>query len=151
MYLQRSCDKHSSVAFDFSIVEECDTADLLMREKFYIDQDNPSFNIYSDPAAPMKGRKHTERSRAKISAGCTGLTREVTDETCALLRNANIKAGNNKPVVAKDPASGEIRHRFETIGDAAKLGWKNSAVIRCCKGVMPSYQGLLGSMRIAKI
>src|SRR3990170_3939878 len=88
-YLQRAWMKYGPDSFVFDIVENCDVRNLLGREKYYIDTESPQYNIASEPSSPMKGRKHTDESKMKISIGCTGLTREVSDDTRALLRHVN--------------------------------------------------------------
>lgn len=144
-YLLRSWAKYGQENFEFSILEECTFNVLLERELHYISTLIPQFNISTDPSAPMTGRKHTVESRKLISESNIGKHsgKLVTDESKALLRAATIRNRNNKPVIAVDSTTGEVRHRFETIGDVADMGWKKSAVIRCCKGKMPSYQGFL--------
>ncbi len=142
-YLQRSYDKYGQGCFYYEIIEVCPEDQVLIREQYYLDTLNPPFNIADDAKAPMKGRKHTEEAKAKISAGCKGKTHVVTEEALARLRETRATSGRLKPVVAKDPVTGEVKHRFAAACDVEQMGWKKSAVLRCCSGKMATYQGFV--------
>lgn len=141
-YLVRAWKKYGQEAFKFKIVEECAIDCLLEREQFYLNSGEHVYNIATSSSAPMLGRTHSEESRRKISESNIGLhTGPKSEEQIEKMRKTNIISGHNKPVIAIDMNTGEIKHRFETIGDVSGMDWKKSAVIRCCKGTMQSYQG----------
>jgi group I intron endonuclease len=142
-YLQRSYNKYGHEFFIYEVIETCAEDQLLIREQHYLDTLKPPFNIAEDAKSPMKGRKHTEEAKAKISEGCKGITHIVTPEALARLRETRATSGRLKPVVAKDPVTGEIRHRFGAACDVETMGWKKSAVLRCVAGKMASYQGFV--------
>jgi NUMOD3 motif len=48
-------------------LEYCSPDKPLEREKYYIDLLSPEYNISKDPAAPMRGRKHSPDTLKKIS------------------------------------------------------------------------------------
>lgn len=101
--LQRAWDKYGAEEFEFQVLEYVsDRSELLVREQFYIDSlrsCDPSFGFNISPTAgstlgrkmsedalakqrlrmsqnhPMKGRSHTEESRAKMSASRKGVKR----------------------------------------------------------------------------
>ncbi len=142
-YLQRSYKKYGHESFIYEVIETCAEDQLLIREQYYLDTLKPPFNIAEDAKSPMKGRKHTEEAKAKISEGCKGITHVATPEALARLRETRATSGRLKPVVAKDPVTGEIRHRFGAACDVETMGWKKSAVLRCVAGKMASYQGFI--------
>src|SRR5205085_4658077 len=45
----------------------CEPEKCLIREKHYLDLFNPEYNIAKDPAAPFSGRKHSDKTKTKIS------------------------------------------------------------------------------------
>jgi len=47
--------KHGYSNFSLTILEYCEVAELLIREKHYWDIFNPEYNIAQDPTAPMSG------------------------------------------------------------------------------------------------
>lgn len=95
-HLQRTWNKYGQDDFVFRVIEYCDKGSLIDREQHYIDTEKPVFN--SRPVAnsqlgfrhskesrlkmsmsrdrnfsPMTGRRHTEETKAKISAAKRGV------------------------------------------------------------------------------
>jgi group I intron endonuclease len=71
-HLQNAYIKYGENAFSVAVVEECASETLLQREQFYLDTLYPwkrgiGYNISKDAIAPMKGIKHTEEARKKLS------------------------------------------------------------------------------------
>jgi len=64
--------KHGYSNFSLTIIEYCEVAELLIREKHYWDLFNPDYNIAKDPTAPMSGRTHYDKTKQKISDTMTG-------------------------------------------------------------------------------
>jgi len=74
-HLQSAWNKYGEDAFAFSILEEVGDDMLLVMEQEYIDDyfDRGScYNIAMRAGAPMKGRKHTEETKRRMSASRSG-------------------------------------------------------------------------------
>ena len=68
--LQRAYNKYGVNLFKFEIIELCGVAILKEREAYFIEQYdavNNGYNIATDTAAPMMGRKHTEETKKLMS------------------------------------------------------------------------------------
>ena len=75
--MQASWDKYGEAAFTFEVVELCSPEEVLKVEQRYLDfcVGLPDcMNIAETASGPMTGRKHTEASRAKMSASRQGNT-----------------------------------------------------------------------------
>lgn len=77
-YLQNAWDKHGASAFEFEVIEECDTEVIQQREQYWVDfyqSTNPDlgFNIASVISAPMTGRTQSLETRTKISVAQKGI------------------------------------------------------------------------------
>jgi len=73
MYICRALLKHGYSNFSLTIIEYCEVSELLTKEKYWVKLFNPEYNIIQDPTAPpMSGRKHSDKSKKKISPeGCS--------------------------------------------------------------------------------
>lgn len=75
-HLQSTWDKYGERAFTFEVLEVCHESVLLEREQHYLNALSPfepfGFNISLDALSPMKGRKMTPESRAKMSKSHSG-------------------------------------------------------------------------------
>lgn len=65
-YLQRSFNKYKENNFSFSILEECESENLLIREQHFIDILNPRYNICKI-AGNSLGTKRTQEAKLNIS------------------------------------------------------------------------------------
>jgi group I intron endonuclease len=65
--LQAAWNKYSEDNLKLEIVEVCLVEDLLNREQHYLDTLKPTYNIATDATSPMKGKKHTEEAKKKMS------------------------------------------------------------------------------------
>jgi len=74
-HLQASWDKHGEAAFVFSPLMFCPRAELRLWEQRYMDEFRPEYNLSLDATMPMLGRKHSARTKAKMSAALIGNTR----------------------------------------------------------------------------
>jgi group I intron endonuclease len=77
-HLQHAWNKYGKDGFAFSVLEYCPNDSLVEREQFYInlfnsDDNRFGFNIYPPTGTPL-GYKHTEETRAKMSASKAGNT-----------------------------------------------------------------------------
>jgi len=74
-YLQNSWNKHGEQAFVFQLIEECTEESLTAREQYWLDHFKglgETYNIAVCTNSPMKGRKHSEDSKVKISLSNKG-------------------------------------------------------------------------------
>ena len=62
-HIYRALLKNGHSNFSVTILEYCEVADLLIREKHYWDIYTPEYNIAKDPGAPMSGRKHSDDTK----------------------------------------------------------------------------------------
>jgi group I intron endonuclease len=88
-HLQRAWLKYGEAAFTFEIVVICDLAELnAIEEQLLADHVGPRcYNIALSPTAPMRGRKHTAKTRTKMA--CAHRTRKPEirrQQTEALIR-----------------------------------------------------------------
>jgi group I intron endonuclease len=73
MYICRALLKYDYSKFSLTIIEYCSPSKCLERERHYFYLLNPEYNLTQDPAAPMSGRKHSEKSKLMISTANIGL------------------------------------------------------------------------------
>lgn len=85
-HLQNAWNKYGEDAFEFVLLEECTVDQLIEREQYYLDTTPNLYNI-NKIAGSWLGMKHTDETKAKISA--SGKGREVSQET-----RSKISAGN---------------------------------------------------------
>lgn len=76
-YLQAAWNKEGVGAFEFSLIEQCEDSDKLVREQFYIDALNSVFNT-AKVAGSRIGVLYTEEQKIRLSAQRLGHT--TTDE-----------------------------------------------------------------------
>jgi len=94
-HLQRAWQKYGAAAFAWTIIEEIQgEANLIEREQYWLDRylENPKtcYNMACCAEAPMRGRKHTEEAKRKLSEAQTGKKRGPTsEETKSKLSEAN--------------------------------------------------------------
>lgn len=72
-HLQNAWAKYGEEAFVFSVLEHCEREMLLIREQEYLDEIKPHYNIGLIAGAAGTGRKHTLKTREKMSLSHTGL------------------------------------------------------------------------------
>ena len=104
-HLQRFVNKNGFECLIFEVLEFCPIEDLLIREQFYMDKLNPSFNLRKVAESNYglkksedckrkiglahKGRKQTEEHRRKGSISKTGIkqSKETIEKRVSKLRN----------------------------------------------------------------
>jgi len=77
--LQRHYNKYGENDLVYSIITICSVSELLMKEQFYIDSEDPYFNYSKVAGSPMKGMKHSKETLVKIGMAWKG--RKHTPET----------------------------------------------------------------------
>ena len=64
--MQRHVDKYSLADLEFKIIIECDKSVLLLTEQRFLDLIHPYFNTSVIAGSPMKGLKHSRKSKNKM-------------------------------------------------------------------------------------
>ena len=98
-HLQAAWNKYSAKAFRFYVLEYCALEMLTEREQHFIDIYKPKgmcYNIAGDVKAPMRGVRHSDEARRKISEANKGKTR--TSET----RRKLSEAQKRKPSISSE-------------------------------------------------
>lgn len=129
-HLQRAWNKYGKTNFTFSIIEQVSTDVTLVREQFYIDTQNPSFNMCR-VSGTTKGIKHPPRSqesRDKISKVLKG--RVGTRKGMKVSQETRDKISRSKTGKKMGPRSEEWRRK---IGDAQR-GYRNHMYGKRFKG-----------------
>jgi len=68
MYICRALKKHGYSNFSLIILEYCEPAKCIEREKYYIDLLGSEYNIFKNPTLPpMSGRNHSEETKTIMS------------------------------------------------------------------------------------
>jgi len=163
--LQHAWDKHGEDSFLFEIIEICNSGDLFCKEQFCIDFLKPEYNIslYADrpPPPPNKpivrvdlvtGEEVVYRTRDEAAA-CGFNEGEVT--ACCLGRAGSHLGygwkfqGEELPLfnktevkkrVVRINSSGETVE-FDSIVEAAALGFSASSISACCLGKQKTHGG----------
>ena len=89
-FLQMDYDQHGEQSFEFKVLELCSDTVLLEREQHWIDQLGAAvtgYNIALTAASPMKGRKQSEATRAKMREAHRN-RKPISEETRQRLRDA---------------------------------------------------------------
>lgn len=140
--LQRAWNVYGAIEFQFVVLEECVADNLTEREQFYIDQE-AYFNLSLCAESPMRGKTHTEETRAKMSKAWETRDRHqnkglaCTEESKAKI-SATLK-GRPLSEATKAKMSAARKGRRNSAESAAKvsaskLGVPNSKVrkaVRC--------------------
>jgi group I intron endonuclease len=82
-HLQNAWNKYGADAFVFEILLYCGSEDCLAFEQIALDCYKPEYNSAKDAKNPMKGRKHSQKSKDKIAKAHRG--KKVSEETRAKL------------------------------------------------------------------
>lgn len=104
--LQRSCDKHGIDKFSFEIIEGCLESELDQKEQYWcdtLDVIKSGYNIAMDIVSPMRGRKHSEETKQRMSEiqllrFKTNPPGPVSDETREKRRQSMLKRYAETPV-----------------------------------------------------
>ena len=131
-HLQNACNKHGENNLVFLPLLYCDPKNVLLYEQICIDGLRPEYNIALDASAPMKGHKHTEESRRKMSAFQSGRKRGApSEETREKIRASNIGQVRSEETRKKNsaarlgkPQCGGVRFH----SDATKLKMSQSHI-----------------------
>ena len=104
MLICRALLKNGYSNFSLTIFEYCDSDKCLEREQHYLETLNPEYNLSKTAGAPMMGRNHSEKSRAKMSSNRSGekhrmFGKKHSDETIKKISKA--LAGENNPMYGK--------------------------------------------------
>lgn len=81
--------KNGYSGFSLEILEYCEPSEVIAREQYYLERLNPEYNILKNAGSPL-GRKHSEETKAKMSAANQGRTH--TEETITKIWTVERKA-----------------------------------------------------------
>jgi len=132
-YLQRSWNKYTSVNFSFGLIEICEENDLHYLEQWHLDHWSNIFNISIISNSPMKGRRHTPETRAKISRSLQGNTYTLGYKATKETRKKLSIARKGKPQV------GGVKHHSEET--KAKISATGKAKFRLYQYIVNSPDG----------
>lgn len=89
-YLQKSWDKYGADAFEFLILERCPVSECVGREQYWMDQYRATERDFGYNLSPVAGSqlgfRHTEETKAKVSAANKARSQESRERHAALLR-----------------------------------------------------------------
>ena len=135
--LQNSYNKYGEEFFIFSLIEECNKNNILIREQYWIDfydSYNKGYNA-TPVAGNCFGREVSEKTRLKISNSLKG--RKVVRS-----KEHNIKLGltRRKTILLLD-LDGNLIKKFSTNTEAANfLGLSQSTISVHCSGLRKNYK-----------
>ncbi len=129
--------RYGADAFDFTVVEECPRADLLAREKHYINEFSSmspyGWNYQSEPQANFSGRKHTPESRAKMCASHAGtVLSEEHKRKIGLAHKGRPKTESQKQKIREANLGKKVSEETRRKMSIAKKGMKCS-IDACAK------------------
>jgi group I intron endonuclease len=70
--LQNHCNKYGIADLSFNIIYPCAIDELIKQEQYFMDMQNPYFNICKTASSCMLGRKHSDETRGKMSIAQLG-------------------------------------------------------------------------------
>jgi group I intron endonuclease len=82
VHLQSAWNLYGADNFFFTVIEKCETSQLIKREQYYIDTVVPEYNICKVAGSSL-GRKHTLASIEKISIAKKNQSQETRDKISA--------------------------------------------------------------------
>lgn len=154
-FMLKDFAEHGEASFLFEIVEYCDDAVLLEREQFWIDQTKAAvvgYNIALSAFSPMKGRKQSEATRAKMREAHRN-RKPISEETRQRMRDASKKREAQKKAEGftvseetrqklREAAIGrevteETREKLRKTNSRPKQTPAELAAIEALKGVRP--------------
>jgi len=136
--LQNAWNKYGEAEFEFMVLEECEADNLDEREQSYIDT-KPWFNIALFANSNMRGRKHSEKSLAKMSQVKKGIlpTKEAREKMSSAAKGrkhteeALAKMIASKKGVARTP---EVRAKISATLKGRPLSEATKAKMRGKRG-----------------
>lgn len=122
-HLQSAWNKYGADCFEFTVLERCEKERLIEREQFYIDLEQPVYNM-SPTAGSSLGIKRSEETRRRLSEAKKGKPSprkgvKLSEETRAKISEAQIGRKHTDETRAKMRASS--RHTPPTEEHKAKL------------------------------
>ncbi len=134
--MQRCFAKYGEVAFVFEVLEDCAISELDARESWWLDWLVPSsfsFNIGTEPSAPMRGIKFSPEHAKKIGDAIRGErhyafgTKKTAEEKAA--RSAKLKGVPKSLESRENYRAAVIGEKNPMFGKTGALSAKSKAVI----------------------
>lgn|GEM_PF-6546463 len=161
--LQRVYAKYGRHYFKFEPLLYCKKKYLEKIEQLLLLEVNSYYNLSTDVYSPMRGRKHSEKTKQKIREAAKlqkrePLTREHKQKLSASHRGkvlskqhkqklSNKKMGKNNPrsrsVVQIDNVTGEVVRKYALIKETEDYGFTTDGVSKCCRGIIKAHGGFL--------
>lgn len=116
-FLLMDYERHGEESFQFEVLELCSDVILLEREQFWIDQTKAAvvgYNIALSAFSPMKGRKQSEATRAKMREAHRN-RKPISEETRQRMRDASKKREAQKKAEGFE-VSEETRQKLREAG-----------------------------------
>lgn len=113
--LQKLYNRHGLNILKFHILEYVEPSKCLEIEQFYLKNLNPKYNISKDANSPMKGRKHSDKTKIKMSGKIpwnVGIPR--TEEEKALM---SLRKKENYKKLTDDQKSQRSINYIKIMGD----------------------------------
>jgi group I intron endonuclease len=118
LHLQSAWNKYGSDNFDFVILEECGSEEILAREQFYLDRDFPEYNTIRH-AGNNSGFKFSEQAIKRMSEIHTGFRHSEESK----LKMSRIWAGKPRGEYSENRrAKMAAAHKGKAINENQKLG-----------------------------
>lgn len=108
-HLLAAWKKYGENAFDFIWIKDVCCALLLSTEQLYIDSNNGGYNIALYASAPMRGRKHSDETKNKISAAL--LTEEIRKKLSSCAGKKLSNEHKNKLSIVSMGVAKSTQHR----------------------------------------
>ena len=146
MLISRALLKYGYSNFSLEILEYCDSKVVLEREQYYLDNYRGEYNILSTAGSSkgfkhsnetilrMKSRRHTEESKAIMSAAKRGVNHYMFGKKVSEEVKLKIRLKRGTAIKITDLDTSENNKTFASIGEAAKfLGVDRSYFSKCVK------------------
>ena len=135
-HLQAAWNKYGGSSFDFSILLLCPMSSLDEQEAAILASSSPEYNKSLECHAPMRGRRHTDATRAKMSIAKKKPRGPHSEERRKRISEA--KKGKPRSDAAKNSTSETLRKAWKK-RKAEGLPWKNKRRVDVFRGQVPLF------------
>lgn len=145
IYLQRAWDKHGAEAFRFEPLMYFESLDLKAAEQSVLDKlwdTGTLYNMAKDAKAPMRGRKHSPETMAKL------IGRKASEETKRKLSIAHL--GNSSALGVKHTTESRANMKVAQANNRYWLGKKRGIVLSAKVSFKNSLNGEVKRFNLQK-
>ena len=141
-HLQAAWNEYGEEPFTVFVLESCDIDALKYREAYWISKyeacdNSKGYNIALDTSSPMRGRKHTDEQRRKISTANRGLKRSAESRQ----RLGNARRGTKHTSHAVEKITNAAR-KYYSVVDPAGNKYSVHGLKRFCREHGLNYHGM---------